>query len=77
MLTRKATTAKTTIARITVATMSFFRRVGKGDALAKSAGLSLVWAGRGSIAPASGNELSLPVVSANGVMEFESEFTSS
>ena len=77
MLTRKATTARATIARITVATTSFSRRFGKGDALAKSAGLSLVWASRASISPASGNELSLPVVSANGVMEFESEFTSS
>ena len=54
-----------------------FRRLGKGDALAKFAGFSLVWAGRASISPASGNERSSPVVWDNDVMELESGFTSS
>jgi len=77
MLTRKATIANAATARTTVATMSSFPRLGKSDALAKFAGFSLVWAGRASIPPASGNERSSPVVSDNDVLELESGFTSS
>ena len=76
MLTTKATIARAATARTTVATMSSSRRFGKGDALAKFAGFSLVWAGHASILPASGNERSSPVWD-NDVMELESGFTSS
>ena len=61
-----------------VATMSSSsRRFGKGDAFAKSAGFSLVSAGRASISPALGKDRSSPVVSDNDLMELESGFTSS
>jgi len=52
-------------------------RCGKGDAFAKSAGFSLVAAGRASISPALGKGCSSPVVSDNDVMELGSGFTSS
>ena len=64
MLRRNAMIANAATASTAVAALSFsFCRSGKGDALAKSAGFSLVSAGRAWISRASGSGCASPVAS--------------